>query len=396
MLHPAARSARRYDLDWLRVLSILAVFFFHSSRFFDHTPWHVKSATTYFTVQVLVTFMVTWMMPLIFVVSGASLYFALARRGPGAFIHDRLLRLGVPLVVGIFTHVMWQVYLERRTHHQFGDSFWQFIPHYFSGWYGFGGNFAWMGLHLWYLEVLLVFSVALLPLFWWLRRGGGQRVLSVLARALALPGVVYLLAVPTLLLTVAVRPDALLGMRDLGGWSLPNYAVFLLAGFMLFAHDGALAAIRRLRWLSLAAGLVIFAALGLIWAPAGDPVFGSPRFAVVFGLFAVHSWAWILAILGFALQHLNRPAHWLDRANEAVLPFYVLHQTVLLTVGYVVLAWTLPDLAKWAIIAAASLAICLGLYEYVVRRINLLRWLFGMKLTSPASFVSDPVAPRAA
>jgi peptidoglycan/LPS O-acetylase OafA/YrhL len=38
--------ARRFELDWLRVLAIAAVFLFHSGRFFDPLDWHVKNPTT--------------------------------------------------------------------------------------------------------------------------------------------------------------------------------------------------------------------------------------------------------------------------------------------------------------------------------------------------------------
>ena len=87
-------------------------------------------------------------------------------------------RLFVPLVVGVFSHAMLQVCLERVTHHQFRGSFFDFIPHYFEGWYGFGGKFAWMGLHLWYLLILFVFSLILYPLLCWLRDGSGQAIFS--------------------------------------------------------------------------------------------------------------------------------------------------------------------------------------------------------------------------
>ena len=176
-------SQRRYDLDWLRVILIGFVFIFHSGRFFDTGGWHVKNAETFFSVQVWTTFLANWMMPAIFVVSGASLFFALGGSN-GKFIKDKVLRLLVPLVVGAFTHVAVQVYLERVTHHQFTGTFFEFLPHYFNGLYGFGGNFAWMGLHLWYLLVLFVFSILLLPLFRWLK-GRGARALSKFGDVLA-------------------------------------------------------------------------------------------------------------------------------------------------------------------------------------------------------------------
>src|SRR4029453_6989257 len=121
-------STRRYDLDWLRVLAISAVFVFHSGRFFDLDDWHVKNPTTYLGAQIWTDFQVQWLMPLVFLISGMSTFYALGTRGAGRFVKDRALRLLVPLLVGIFTHVMLQVYLERVSHGQFSGSFFAFIP----------------------------------------------------------------------------------------------------------------------------------------------------------------------------------------------------------------------------------------------------------------------------
>ena len=79
------------------------------------------------------------------------------------------------------------------------------------------------------------------------------------------------------------------------------------------------------------------------------------------------------------MKHLNTNTPFLKRATETVLPFYILHQTVLLSVGYFVVDWNIPDLVKWLIITFFSLGIIFGLYEYLVRRNNVLRFLFGMK-----------------
>src|SRR3990172_7810121 len=148
---------RRFDLDWLRVLAILSVFLYHSTRFFNFGDWHVKNPVTYPFAQYLESFMEPWMMPLIFLISGASIFYALDKGGAGKFFKDKVLRLLVPLVVGVFTHASLQVYLERLTHGQFSGSYFEFLPHYFEGIYldiGVGGNFAFAGMHLWYLLFL--------------------------------------------------------------------------------------------------------------------------------------------------------------------------------------------------------------------------------------------------
>ena len=181
---PETTSSRRYDLDWLRVFAILAVFAFHSGRFFDRMPWHVKSTSVYSGVEAWNMFMLSWLMPLIFVISGASLFHAVGKGTAVGFIRDKVLRLLVPFIVGMFTHVAYCVYLERISHNQFVGSFIAFYPHYFDGMYGFGGNFAWMGLHLWYLQMLFVFTLVCFPLFR-LLKGSCRSFLSRLGDSLA-------------------------------------------------------------------------------------------------------------------------------------------------------------------------------------------------------------------
>jgi glucan biosynthesis protein C len=371
-----AISQRRIDLDWLRVILIGFVFIFHSGRFFDTGGWHVKNPETYFGVQVWTTFLANWMMPAIFAVSGASLFFALGRSN-GKFIKDKVLRLLVPLIVGALTHVAGQVYLERITHHQFTGTFFEFLPHYFDGLYGFGGNFAWMGLHLWYLLVLFMFSLLLLPFFRWLK-GQGAYVLNKLGDVLSVPAMIYGLAVPIVLLSVTLDPSMLWGIRDMGGWPLPIYLLFFIYGFLVISHTGLQQRIRQQRWLSLLLGLVCFAVLAVIWAAQGDAPVGTPRYAQIFTIFGISAWCWVLAILGFGMKYLTRNPPFLRHANEAVLPFYVLHQSILIYVGYFVVQWNVPDLLKWLIIAPVSLALILGLIK-LIERINVLRFLFGLK-----------------
>jgi glucan biosynthesis protein C len=259
--------------------------------------------------------------------------------------------------------------------------------------YGFGGNFAWMGLHLWYLEILFIISLVCLPLMLWLKRGLGARLLAALTRPLAQPGAVYLLALPIMLLLGVLDPAEPLGLREMGGWSFVLYILFFLYGFVLVSDAGTEGTVRRQRWISLAAGLALVAALILVLAGRSDPVFGTPRFRLVSWLFGISSWCWILAIWGFGTQHLTFKTPFLAYTNEAVLPFYVLHQTVLLAVGYFVVGWAIPDLLKYLVIAASSFALIMVIYEFLVRRHNLLRFLFGMK---PLRRATQPTAPATA
>jgi peptidoglycan/LPS O-acetylase OafA/YrhL len=384
-------TLRRYDLDWLRVFAILSVFLYHSSRFFNLGDWHVKSPVLYTSVEILQKLATSWMMPLIFLISGASIFFALRNGGAGKFINDKLLRLGVPLLVCAFTHASLQVYLEKTTHGLFTGSYFAFLPHYFEGIYldiGSQGNFAILGMHLWYLLVLLVYSVVFYPLFAWLK-GRGAKVLAKLGDILAFPGVIYLLALPTMIFLDFVEklPG---GDTTPGGWPLLAYIPFLLAGFVLVASSRLQTRIQSWRWVSLAIGFV-FSALYLYWAT-------QPRYALLLDdlngpLYCVMSWGWILAFMGFASLHLGFTNPFLKYANEAVLPFYILHQTVLLVVGYFILQWQISSLAQWLLIASTSFAVIMLTYEFLVRRHNILRFLFGMKPLHKATVAQPQLRP---
>ncbi len=373
-------NARNYAFDATRVLAILTVFIFHISRFFDTDGWHIKNPVTYEGMDIWVGFLGNWLMPLIFLVSGAGLYYALQRPNVLRFLKDKVLRLVVPLAFGATTHVALQVYLERRAHGGFTGSFFEFYPHYYDGLYRLGGNFAWMGLHLWYLEVLFVFSVLLLPVFLWLRSRSGATVLGAVTRLLALPGLVFLMAVPGALLFPQLHPSNILfGNTDWGGWALPMYILYLLGGFIIGSSVELQERIRRQRFLGLGIALALTAVLIPLAGSPGDETFGTPMYVLVGTLSCFASWAYVLTILGLCLHHLNRPSPLLARANQAVLPFYILHQSVLIGLGWFIVRWPIPDAAKFVLIAAATLTICLGSYELIIRRFNLTRFLFGMK-----------------
>jgi len=112
---------------------------------------------------------------------------------------------------------------------------------------------------------------------------------------------------------------------------------------------------------------------------------------------SVDGWLWVIAILGLARSQLQRrrsspaqpPAHRAGQvgrlrrlgayANEAVLPFYVLHETVIVVVAYFVLSWPVAAGVQYGVIALISLAATLLLYDLGVRRSPLTRFLFGLK-----------------
>jgi glucan biosynthesis protein C len=374
---------RRYDVDWLRVLGMMMVFVFHCSRFFDTEGWHVKSPQTTQAVTIFVAFAVQWMMPLFFILSGIGAYHALAHQNWSQFLVSRVKRLVVPLVFGIFVIIApWQVYLERVSHGQYSGSFWNWYRHdYFHGWYDHG-NFAWMGIHLWYLEFLFVFSVLALPLFLWLRSPAGARVTAVLTRFLRKPGVIFLLALPIAIMTFLAEMPAIkhsiLGNTGFGGWSLLPYFVILIIGYLLATNDEVTRVMERRRFSALATALGMFV-LGYFIYKGTERWTWLPRALLMSPLRGLLCWAGLVAIFGFAGRHLRFRNSFLKYTNEAVLPFYILHQTVILTIGYYVVRLQTSLWLEYLLIAVSSLAVIMALYELLIRRVNILRVLFGMK-----------------
>jgi len=372
---------RRYDVDWLRVLGMMVVFLFHCARFFDPEGWHVKSPRTSEAVS-FVTLVVTiqWMMPLFFILSGIGVYHALARQRWPQYLVSRVKRLAVPLLFGIFVFIApWQVYLERVSHHEYSGSFWSWYPHYFDGWFGFGGNFAWMGVHLWYLEALFVFSLLTLPLFLFLQSRAGDRLVAASSRLLTTPGAIFLLALPIAVMELFANSPGLegtpLSRRDFGGWSLLPYLAIFIVGFLLAGGQEMARAVERHRFAGLAVGILTF-----LVAWAGIKLGGLPdRGIAVSILRGLLCWALLIAICGFASRHLRFSNSFLKYANEAVLPFYILHQTIILTVGFYVLRLDTGLWLEYLLITAASFAAIMALYELLIRRINALRFLFGLK-----------------
>ncbi len=386
-----AKPARRYDLDWLRVLAFGGVFFYHCARFFNGNDWNIKNAVTSPVVDIFTSIFEMWGMPLLFAVSGASIVFALRARGGAAgalrFVWDRFLRLLVPLAIGVLVLAPPQVYLAQLTHGEFQGSFWQFLPVYLQG------PISWTGEHLWYLEYLFLFTVVLLPLFAWLKRPSGQAALARLSRLSARPGVIFLWIAPFIVVVGLLDPFGLRGPGPAEAAGRLMYVVFPLLGYVIYADRGIQEAIIRQRRAALA--LALATTLGVVAVTAGIEQFGwqvgLPGYAGIMLLGGTLIWAYVLACFGYGMRYLTADRPGLAYANQAVLPFYILHQPVILLIGYFVIPLPLPIAAKYLIIAPIAFAATLALYEYGVRRSNLARVLFGMKARAGAR-----LSPRAA
>ena len=395
----------------MRAFVVAGLVVFHSAVVFaSGASWFVKDPRPDAGFTVFLLWGSLWGMPLLFLVSGMGARYAMRTRPAAAFARERLARLGVPFAVGLVLLVPPMFYLARLGQPAFHQPYWRFwlsfvnVPAIARGLLPRGswtsGGVSFDPAHLWFLYVLLVFSVALLPLFAYLRGPRGMQVTGRLAGfAERHGGVVVLAAAVPMMVTEAVfGPDV-----NTGGWERAAYVFPFLYGFLIASDPRLEAALRRSRWPALAVACTATGAL-VAWAGAlngsGAGLSGvPPGWSALQGL---AGWAWIVAIMGFAGSAAVRPhpgpgtakgragvtgSRLAGRAaryvNEAVLPFYLLHEPVIVAAAWLIVRWHAPVAGKYAALVIVSFAATLGLYETLIRRFRPTRLLFGMKPRSP-------------
>lgn len=366
-------TERQYFIDWLRILLILSVFLFHVAMIFNTWSWHIKNDELYGGLLTrIMYFLHNWRMPLLFMLSGAGTYFALGIRTPGQYLSERFKRLVIPLAVGMFTLVPVQVYIEKSDLY---NSLPEFYSHMFEGFYP-EGNFSWH--HLWFIAYLFVISLFISPFLNFLRSQRLRDFVSRKERFLTKPLALNLFIAPLLLSQVILRPIFETETNDLiNDWaSLTYYILFFLAGFILLPVKNITDAMRRDRFLYLAE-VVVFT-LAMFNLPKVAPTEASGE--VIRDVFSIFlAWACALTAIGFAKQHLNRNSPLRKQANEAIYPFYLLHQPIIVVTGYFTVRLEVSDPLKVIMVLFISFLLTTSVYWYIIRPCNFFRIIFGMK-----------------
>jgi glucans biosynthesis protein C len=376
-------SVRLHYLDTLRVLAVFVVFLFHASMPFTLAQSEIANPETSLVATLFFgAFLAPWGMPFFFLLAGAGTCFALQRRTARQFAGERLRRLFVPFLVGCALFTPFQMLFEwmfRVRVGTFEGSYFQFF--FFERFAGWNPTlFGWLGYHLWFLGYLFVDSLLLLPLFLWLKGDAGRRVVSWLARLCEHRGGLLLFILPLLLIQLGLRPF----YPDERNWAdFFYYLVFFLAGYLFYADERFLRAVRRDRWLVLAVGIA--ALLGLVASVAlgaGESLIstpGSSAFYIFWAGAVVDAWCWSVTMLYVGMRFLDFSNKWTRYGQEAILPFYLLHQPVIWVIAFYVVQWEAGVTVKMLIVMLASFVVTMCMYELVVRRVPPLRALFGMK-----------------
>jgi glucans biosynthesis protein C len=391
-----AAVQRRQDLDLIRMLVVGGLIAFHTACMFVPGSFAPPDQPTSFAMMMFVFFAKLWGMPLLFMVAGAGVWHSLRNRTAGAFARERLRRLLSPLVVGILVLVPPQVYFLLRAEGQDPGPYRQFLGRFLDlrltvGFPAFVRGDEPDGLfelgHLWFLYYLLLYTLLLLPVFLCLRRNPDLGLMGWLVDSRKGSWTVLLLALPVVLIEVV------LGIVGPGSWHSYVHVIFLLYGFLIAADHRLAAAMGRIWGRALLIGVAAIPGLFIITVydlGGPDRLLGTdyhPWSLAFRFLKATAGCAWTFAIFGFASSRLRQPReapvpvarHRMMRyANQAVLPFYVLHQTPIVVIWVYVAQWRVGILPKYMMIGLASLAATMLIYDLGIRRTRITRVLFGM------------------
>ncbi|HEX6799689.1 MAG TPA: acyltransferase [Ktedonobacterales bacterium] len=401
------KPVRRNELDWLRTFAVLGLIPFHAAVIFTTGSMdYVKNAETSRGVDVFVAFISTWGMPLIFLIAGAGARFALQVRTPPHFVRERFTRLVIPFLVGMLAVVPLQVYISRIAR----GTAPAFLPFY--------GNHVAMLLriftgvippsgadfigHLWFIPMLILFEALVLSLDGFFRAGAGQRLLQFIATHVRGMGFVALFGLPFGVAQFIFRGSAALDpeFQSVSAWSLcAQFLLAYLAGYVIYADSRLERSARAVGPRTLLLACLASSAAETLQLTNLAP---RPAMTLTYAAYALltgyTSWLWVVAILSYGMRFLTQTNGLLHYLNEAAYPAYVLHMPILSLIALYVVRWPLPLLAKLLLIALATLAATLALYDLLVRRIGIMRRLFGLKLRPPGKPPSLPPidAPRTA
>jgi glucans biosynthesis protein C len=364
------QTRRLHYVDWLRVLAVLLLFPFHTARVFNAgEPFYVKAPHLSRPLGWALGFIDVWHMPLLFFLAGASTYFALRRRTRSGYARERFRRLLVPLLFGWVVLIPPQTWYGARFNSGYSGSFFHYLVSgdflennirdggdYYGG-FGIG--------HLWFILFLLVISLVVLPLWGERARGAVERMARVLSHPAG-----WLLA--AFLIMIAE------GLPDLAGKNIVYYLVFFVSGYLMMVAPRFEERAERHGWWALPAGF----ALAAWWVAIGDYRDSLPDPSLILTMINMagfgSAWLVIVGSMGLGRRYLDRRSAALDYLAEGSYPIYILHQTVIVVLGFWLVKMNLPWAAQWIALLTAATAATFLLYAGL-RRVGWLRALFGMR-----------------
>ena len=345
-------QTRRYDIDWVRVITIGLLLIYHIAIGFQ--PWGVMigfitNSQPWESLWVPMAMLNVWRIPLLFFVSGMGVYFALQKRNWKELIKERASRILIPFAFGMLFIVPLHMYL-MQFHYQ-----WEM-------------SYAPNPAHLWFLGNIFSYVLILSPVFFYLKRNEDGKFVQGVKRILSTPlGLIFIISAFVVeVLLINPTPYELYAMTW-HGFFLGLLAFFF--GFCFVLSGPAFwNMLVKWRW------LFILSAASLFTYRLNQFQMRVPNYQVV-----VESNFWIFTIFAFAHNYLNRPSTVLNYLSEAAYPIYIIHMVFLYLVSLLVFPLDIAVPLKFLLAVTLTSTICLAFYEIIIRRVNVIRPLFGLK-----------------
>lgn len=366
------QQERLFFIDWLRFIAVIILIFFHTGLIFaSQSNFHIKNNELSPLIEHFISFIHGWRLSLLFFISGVGTSIALGFRSKSTYIKERLQRLLIPLIFGILVIVPPQIYFERLSQGFGYDSFSSFYIESFStGLYPYG-NLSWH--HLWFVAYLLIYSILSIPIF----KLMNHRTAFWFDGLMYNGGIIFW-GIPMAIIPAILKPHSS-GVQNI----VDDLAMFF---FYWLVFCGGFAVNQKRYWsffegriVPLLTGAILLTVIaGFLKASfsgigKNEVWYSACNFLSVFA-----SWLWLLFFIALGKEYLNVPGKFLPFLNESVYPVYILHQTVIISIGYFIVqqSWTIS--VKFFTISFMSIIIC-GVLFGLIRMNKVTRLVFGIR-----------------
>ena len=380
-MQSASGVTRHYGMDWLRIGAFALLIFYHIGMFYVPWVWHVKAPQIAERATIAMLFTNGWRLSLLFLVSGYASAAMLAKRPSlRGFAVSRSARLLVPLAFGMAVIVPPQPWIQLVGQHGYVHGF----AHFWTQDYFRFGSIKGITLptwqHLWFVAYLFVYSLVL-ALVLSLPKAIGSFASAGFDRMFARPALLLLLPIGWICLRSFLLWPGVEDTHGLFDDAAAHWIYFPAFLFGFGMQNSALLwdAIRKSWKVALVIALGGYAIIaGLEWVYPGETP--APRSLVELFITAraVNAWCMIVALLGIADRFLNRDHPWRPTLNEAIFPFYIVHQTLIVVVGWWVVYAGLPNAISFPLLVVMTALGC-WLFYRLGREVPVLRLLIGLK-----------------
>lgn len=364
---------RLSELDWLRVILIFAVFLHHICMPFNGDGWHIMNGESSKVLDDIMVYFEQFRLPVLFFISGVGAVILLSKVTVKKFALGKLSRLLVPLIVGVLLVVPPQLYIENIDELQ---SYWQEYPTLVLK---FETN------HLWFIEYLIVFAFIAIPINKLLNTKPGSLFIASVARLAKIKAGLFLLV--SLLIAMKVTFSLIFASdgNKIENLSSSTYYFFFFITGMIFIQNKNI-------WQTICFQRFYYLIILLLSTLAFYAYYYSPdlseylslgvRWSIWWIVCCLVSWSALLTILGYAQFYLTKTPKWLHLSNELIYPFYILHQTVIIVIGFYVISWQVSIFIKIIALLFLSFTVTTLLCLFVIKPFTLFRLLFGLKVNN--------------